>query len=577
MDVYRKLLRYIEKVKIEILFKALLGLITSATFIIQAILITKVINLVWNRESVSSIIVWTMVILVIVGLRGYIAKAAEIQNKILASKIKSKLRFVILDKIYELGPGYMSAKRSGKVTSLLLDGIESLEHFFVSYVPQMFTVLISGGFIVSYLCRYDLTGGMIILFSMILCIAVPMITVPLINRNVTDYWSGYSVLTSQYIDTIQGMTTLKTLNAEPAKGSELEKDACEFYRKSIKNTGISLFNSAIMLILSTVTSSITVVLVAMRVNAGLAPITAVTAFLFLAVECARPMMDLNRYWHSSFLGLSVAQELFELIEKEVPIKEPEKPDITSFAQGMPSIKLENVSFTYSTGTQAIKQISLKMEAGKTVALVGHSGSGKSTILNLLLRIYDVSEGRILINGINIRDYGLEYLRKNIAVVFQESYLFNDTIANNIRMANQQASDEDVIMAAKAANIHEFISSLPDGYQTIVGERGQTLSGGERQRISIARALLKDAPLLLLDEATSSVDAESEALIQASLNELMKNHTTIIVAHRLSTVQDADLICVLENGMIAETGTHEQLLEKKGVYYKLVQAQEGIRS
>lgn len=577
MDVYRKLLRYIEKVKIEILFKALLGLITSATFIIQAILITKVINLVWNRESVSSIIVWTMVILVIVGLRGYIAKAAEIQNKILASKIKSKLRFVILDKIYELGPGYMSAKRSGKVTSLLLDGIESLEHFFVSYVPQMFTVLISGGFIVSYLCRYDLTGSMIILFSMILCIAVPMITVPLINRNVTDYWSGYSVLTSQYIDTIQGMTTLKTLNAEPAKGSELEKDACEFYRKSIKNTGISLFNSAIMLILSTVTSSITVVLVAMRVNAGLAPITAVTAFLFLAVECARPMMDLNRYWHSSFLGLSVAQELFELIEKEVPIKEPEKPDITSFAQGMPSIKLENVSFTYSTGTQAIKQISLKMEAGKTVALVGHSGSGKSTILNLLLRIYDVSEGRILINGINIRDYGLEYLRKNIAVVFQESYLFNDTIANNIRMANQQASDEDVIMAAKAANIHEFISSLPDGYQTIVGERGQTLSGGERQRISIARALLKDAPLLLLDEATSSVDAESEALIQASLNELMKNHTTIIVAHRLSTVQDADLICVLENGMIAETGTHEQLLEKKGVYYKLVQAQEGIRS
>ena len=182
-----------------------------------------------------------------------------------------------------------------------------------------------------------------------------------------------------------------------------------------------------------------------------------------------------------------------------------------------------------------------------------------------------------INGINIRDYGLEYLRKNIAVVFQESYLFNDMIANNIRMANQQASDEDVIMAAKAANIHEFISSLPDGYQTIVGERGQTLSGGERQRISIARALLKDAPLLLLDEATSSVDAESEALIQASLNELMKNHTTIIVAHRLSTVQDADLICVLENGMIAETGTHEQLLEKKGVYYKLVQAQEGIRS
>lgn len=577
MDIYRKLLHYVTKVKIEIIFKVLLGLITSATYIIQAILITKVVNLVWNRESISSIIVWTMVILVIVGMRGYIAKAAEIQNKILASKIKSKLRFVVLDKIYELGPGYMNAKRSGKVTSLLLDGIESLEHFFVSYIPQVFTVVISGGFIISYLCRYDLTGGMIILFSTILCIAVPLITVPLINRNVTDYWSGYSVLTSQYIDTIQGITTLKTLNAEPTKGKELEMDACEFYRKSIRNTGISLLNSAIMLILSAVTSGITVVIVAFRANAGLAPATAVTAFLFLAVECARPMMDLNRYWHSSFLGLSVAQELFELIEMNVPIKDKEKPDITSLDQNIPSVELENVSFAYSTGTQAVKQISLQIEAGKRVALVGHSGSGKSTILNLLLRIYDVSEGSIRINGIDIREYSLKYLRENIAVVFQESYLFHDTIANNIRMANPNVGDEEVILAAKAANAHDFISALPEGYQTIVGDRGQTLSGGERQRISIARAILKDAPILLLDEATSSVDAESEALIQSALKTLMKNRTTIVVAHRLSTVQDADLICVLENGTIAEMGTHEHLLEKKEVYYKLVQAQEGIRS
>ena len=577
MNIYRKLLHYMGKVKIEIIFKVLLSLITSATYIVQAIMITMVVNLVWNCERISSIIVWTMAILVNVGLRGYIAKVAEIQNKILASKMKSKLRFVVLDKIYELGPGYMSAKRSGKVTSLLLDGIESLEHFFVSYIPQVFTVLISGGFIVSYLCRYDLTGGVIILFSMVLCIIVPLITVPLINRIVTDYWSGYSALTSQYVDTIQGMTTLKTLNAEPTKGKELEMDACEFYRKSIRNTGISLLNSAIMLILSAITSSITVVFVAFRANAGLIPVTAVTAFLFLAVECARPMMDLNRYWHSSFLGLSVAQELFELIEMNVPINEKESPDVTSLNQGIPSVELENVSFTYPTGTQAVKQISLQIEAGKKVALVGHSGSGKSTILNLLLRIYDVSEGRIRINGIDIREYGLKYLRENIAVVFQESYLFHDTIANNIRMANPDVDDAEVILAAKAANAHDFISALPEGYQTIVGERGQTLSGGERQRISIARAILKDAPILLLDEATSSVDAESEALIQCALKTLMKNRTTIIVAHRLSTVQDADFICVQENGRIVETGTHKHLLEKKGVYYNLVQAQEGIRS
>lgn len=573
MAIYGRLLRYISKVKKEILLKALLSLLISITYIGQAVFMAQVVNLVWSHGDMGRIIRFITAVLVFILIRGILTREFEIYGKVLSARIKGKLRFTILEQVFKLGPGYLNARRSGKTTSLIVDGIESLEPFFVSYIPQILTVLVTGVSIFLYLSRFDLVGGVILLVSMILCIVVPMVTIPLINRTVTDYWSGYSVLTAQYIDAVQGMTTLKTLNAEGTKEEELGRDAEEFYHKSIRNTGISLVNSSIMFILSSITSSVTVVVVAVRVSRGLAPAAAVTAFLFLAVECARPMMDLNRYWHSSFLGLSVARELFELIEAEPQVREKEHPDCSSLDGGRPSITLENISFTYPTGTQAVDQVSLEIAPGSTAALVGHSGSGKSTIINLLLRFYDVSQGRIRINGVDIKDYGLKYLQENVAVVFQDSFLFYGTVADNIRMAKPEASEEEVIQAARAANAHEFITELPKGYETVVGERGANLSGGERQRISIARAILKDAPILLLDEATSSVDTRSEALIQKALTGLMKNRTTVVVAHRLSTIQKSDVIFVFEEGHLMESGTHEELLKKERTYYSLVKAQE----
>lgn len=573
MGIYKNLLGYFSKIKSEIALKSLLGLLINVTYIVQAIIMSKVVNLVWKHSEMKSILIYIGVVVLMVFARGLLTREVEAYSKVLAARIKSKLRIVVLDQIFKLGPGFMSAKRSGKVTSLILDGIESLEPFFVSYIPQNITVLVTGIFIFIYLYTFDTVSSLILILSMIFCIIVPIFTVPLISKNVTDYWGEYGVLTSQYIDTIQGVTTLKILNAEQTRGEELKRDASEFYHKSIKNTGISLINSSIMLVLSAITQFITVVIVALRVESGLAPATAVTAFLFLAIECARPMMDLNRYWHSSFLGLSVAKELFELVETDPKVKESENANCHSMDSETPSIKLENVSFTYPSGTQAVNNVSLQITSGTTVALVGRSGSGKSTILNLLLRFYDVSQGRILFNNVDVKDYSIHYVQEKIAVVFQDSFLFYGTIVDNIRMGKSGASDEEVVQAAMAANAHGFISALPKGYHTLVGERGVTLSGGERQRISIARAILKDAPILLLDEATSSIDAESEAVIQEALSVLAKNRTTIIVAHRLSTIQKADKIYVLEDGYLAESGSHKELMLKDGIYHTLVQAQE----
>lgn len=574
MNVYGKLLWYVSEIKREIAVKTLLLLASSATYILQAILMASVVNLVFSGGSLNSILVRVAVVVAAILVRGFILRYIETYTRVMASRIKEKLRMSLLSKIYDLGPGYMSGKRSGKVTSLVLDGIESLEPFYVRYVPQIITVLASGTFVFCYLVRYDAVSALALIASMLLCVIVPLATVPAMERTVTDYWTDYSTLTSQYIDSIQGMTTLKTLDAEQSMGEVLRRDATAFWKRSIRNTGISLSNSALMFILTSVTSSLTVVLAAIRAMHGTVPATAVTAFLFLAVECARPMIELNSAWHASFLGMSVAKEMFGLMEIDPPIKDPDDPVRLDVSDHLPEIRFDAVRFSYpGREEEVLHGVTFTVPTGSTTAVVGPSGAGKSTILSLVLRFYDVTGGSVMFNGTDIRRYALRALQDQIGVVFQDAYLFYGTIAENIRMARPDATDEEVQEAAMAANAHDFIMAFPDGYETIVGERGVTLSGGERQRISIARAILKDAPVLLLDEATSSVDAESEALIQSALSELAKQRTTIIVAHRLSTVRGADNIIVLNDGMVAEQGTHSELMAADGVYRSLIRAQE----
>lgn len=574
MNVYGKLLWYVSEIKREIAVKTLLLLASSATYILQAILMASVVNLVFSGGSLKSILVRVAVVVAAILVRGFILRYIETYTRIMAARIKEKLRMSLLSKIYDLGPGYMSGKRSGKVTSLVLDGIEALEPFYVRYVPQIITVLVSGTFVFCYLVRYDAVSALALIASMLLCVVVPLATVPAMDRTVTDYWTDYSTLTSQYIDSIQGMTTLKTLDAEQSMGEVLRRDATAFWKRSIRNTGISLSNSALMFILTSVTSSLTVVLAAIRAMHGIVPATAVTAFLFLAVECARPMIELNSAWHASFLGMSVAKEMFGLMEMDPPVKDPEDPVLLDVSDRLPEIRFDAVRFSYpGREEEVLHGVTFAVPPGSTTAVVGPSGAGKSTILSLVLRFYDVTGGSVTFNGTDIRRYALRALQDQIGVVFQDTYLFYGTIAENIRMARPDASDEEVREAATAANAHDFIMAFPDGYETIVGERGVTLSGGERQRISIARAILKDAPVLLLDEATSSVDAESEALIQSALSELTKQRTTIIVAHRLSTVRGADNIIVLNDGMVAEQGTYSELMAADGVYRSLIRAQE----
>jgi subfamily B ATP-binding cassette protein MsbA len=269
-------------------------------------------------------------------------------------------------------------------------------------------------------------------------------------------------------------------------------------------------------------------------------------------------------------GLAAAQRIFLLIDSEPEIQNKPKANKLDDVRG--NVTFRNVTFRYEPNRLALSNINLNIEAGTTVALVGPSGAGKSTILNLIPRFYDCEEGEILVDGRNIKDVTVSSLRSKIALVSQDLTLFDDTIQSNISYGKLDAKQQEIIAAAKAAEAHDFISLLADGYETHVGGRGLKLSGGQRQRIAIARAMLKDAPILLLDEATSALDSKTERQVQSALDKLTKNRTTIIIAHRLSTVISADIIFVMESGKIVEKGTHDELIAKKGSYEKLYNVQ-----
>ena len=294
------------------------------------------------------------------------------------------------------------------------------------------------------------------------------------------------------------------------------------------------------------------------------------AFLTYAVNLANPVKRLSRVYGTVQKAMAAADRVFEVLDLDEKIKD--KEDAIELPQIDGRVSFEKVSFAYKKDHPALREVTLEANPGEMVAIVGPSGAGKSTIANLIPRFYDVTAGTIRIDGVDIRDVRLDSLREQIGIVPQETMLFSGTVAFNIRYGRLDATEEEIVAAAKAANAHEFIMGLPEGYDTKIGERGSSLSGGQRQRISIARAILKNPRVLILDEATSALDTESEKVVQAALDKLMLGRTSFVIAHRLSTILQADSIIVLEDGKVKERGTHEELLAQGGLYKNLYDIQ-----
>ncbi|KIR02047.1 Lipid A export ATP-binding/permease protein MsbA [Lachnospiraceae bacterium TWA4] len=478
------------------------------------------------------------------------------------------MRNLLVEKLMDLGPAYLTDQRSGKLQSLVTDGVEYMEPFIIEYIPQVLVVLFAVCPLTIYVYTINVIVGVVLTVCIFFAIFMPHLMMPIVRKSTVEYWRGYAKLNAQYVDTMQGMTTLKVFHAGAAKEKELAKDSEAFRKQQIYNTSFSLFASSTINLMMVAGGTLSTAIAGYFVSRE-----SMILLLFIVIECMRPIGELYVAWHASYLGFSVSDDFLNIMNE--PLTITEKADAkTDGINDLPEISWKGVDFAYpSTSKNVINDLDLTIKPGETVAIVGMSGSGKSTLVNLLLRFYDVTKGSLTINGTNIKDYSLEYLRKKIAVVFQESYLFYGSVAENLRIVRPDATDEELIEAAKKANAHEFIMELPEGYNTLVGERGATLSGGQRQRLSIARAILKDAPILVLDEATSSVDAASEKIIQETTEGLAKNHTTLIIAHRLSTIQNVNRILVFDKGRLVQMGTHSELANQPGIYQKLIEAQK----
>lgn len=390
------------------------------------------------------------------------------------------------------------------------------------------------------------------------------------SRAAKGVMSETSALSTAIMESMDGVKIVKIEGREAYEQSRVDAVVQRRQRFLVKGSNARSTSGPITEVLMTFVVAGVIAYAGWRASSGGMTVGGFAAFLVALMAAGQSMRQLANVQTTIVEGLTAARRLFKVLDVEPIITDA--PGATALAEGPSTIRFEDVVFAYGAEATALNGVTLEAKRGETIALVGPSGGGKSTVLNLIPRFYDVTTGRVTIDGQDVREVTLASLRRRIALVTQEPFLFDDTIRANIAYARPDASDAEIEAAARAAAAHDFVSALPGGYGAMAGEAGVRLSGGQRQRIAIARAFLKDAPILLLDEATSALDTESEALVQTALERLMSGRTTIMIAHRLSTVRKADRIYVIEAGRAVETGTHASLVRKGGLYARLAAAQ-----
>ena len=491
----------------------------------------------------------------------------------LAQISQHKLRIKAYDHIQKLDMQFFDRDNTGRLLSILNDDINQLERFLdhgANEIIQLFvSVIIIGGTMLWVAPQIAIFAFIPIPFIFWGSIRFQKRLAP----KYKDVRSKAGLLASRLNNNLGGILTIKSFTTEKWELNRLNKESLS-YQKSNKSA-IKLSSAFIPLIRFAILFAFIAILLigGFQVWNKTLNVGTYSFLVFITQRLLWPLTTLGHVLDDFQRSLASINRVIDLIDTPIEIKDGTKKIDLKTING--EISFRNISFNYLGRKSTISGINFKVPAKTTIGIVGLTGSGKSTLIKLLLRIYDINKGTISIDGISIKDIKLKELRKCISLVSQETYLFHGTVKENISYGSNNASFEDIVKASKIAEAHKFIEQLPDGYKTIVGERGQRLSGGQRQRIALARAVLKDAPILILDEATASVDNETEVLIQKSLNKISKERTTIVIAHRLSTIKNADNIIVLDKGKIIETGKHEFLLNNKNVYSDLWNVQVGI--
>ncbi|NNK02168.1 MAG: lipid A export permease/ATP-binding protein MsbA [Desulfatitalea sp.] len=564
-DRHRHLLAHIRKNVGRLLLGSICSLMISAATAAMAYLIRPVMDDIFVQKDAQRLAVLPVVIIFVFLINGLGRYGQEYFMNWVGEDIIRRLRNQLYDRIQDLPLAFFQRERTGTLMSRITNDVNILKSLVSSAVSSSvrdtFTIIFLTGVIFYQNWRMAIAAFVVL----------PLAFWPIfelgrrVRRVSTGCQEAMADLNAFLHETFAGNKIVKAFNMQQHEKERFFERTRRLFRLEIKGVVIRSLSSPIMEFFGGLAIAFVIWYGGSEVLSGKTTPGTFISFLASVLLLYDPVKKLSYLNNALQQGLAAADRVYDIIEAQSDIQDPAQPQ--SMRKGAHDVRFEQVYFSYGD-KPVLKGIDLTAGHGRTLALVGMSGGGKTTLVNLVPRFFDITSGRICIDGIDIRDYRVADLRNEIAVVTQDPILFNETVRDNIAYGNPSADDEAITAAARAAYAHEFILRFPKGYDTYIGELGSHLSGGEKQRLCIARALLKNAPILILDEATSSLDTEAEALVQKALENLMRGRTTFVIAHRLSTVAKADQILVVVDGRIVEQGTHEHLLAVKGEYAKL---------
>ncbi|BAD39618.1 ABC transporter ATP-binding protein [Symbiobacterium thermophilum] len=480
------------------------------------------------------------------------------------------LRTKIFAHVQSLSMRFFDTRPAGSILVRVTNDVNSLQDLFTNgIISALQDVLTLVGIILIMMSMHLKLSVVIFAF-----LPLMMVTTVRLRTRVRHGWQRVRIqrsrLTAHLAEAIQGVRVTQAFSQQEPNKDFFADMNVEVRKTWMDTIRLNAWFNPIVEIMGALGTAVVYWYGTRILQGGGITVGVLVAFVTYVGQFWEPILRLTQLYGNVLVAMASSERIFEYLDTKPTV--PEKPDAQPLPPIRGEVELDNVTFAYEEGRTALRGVSLKVNPGETVALVGHTGAGKTSIINLLSRFYDVNEGAVRIDGVDVRDVTLESLRRQIAVVLQDTFIFSGTIMDNIRYGRLDATDEEVIEAAEAVRAHDFIMRLPHGYQTEVRERGSRLSMGERQLISFARALLADPRILVLDEATASIDTQTELLIQEALARLLQGRTSFVIAHRLATIRNADKIVVLDHGQIVEMGTHESLMARRGAYYNLIQAQ-----
>jgi ATP-binding cassette subfamily C protein CydD len=575
----KRLLHQAQAARLALALTVSMGLLVGVVIVMQARLLSRLVSQVFLAGYALDQVSWLLLALLILALvRAALTWGGEVAANRVAGRVKSDLRERLTAHLLALGPAYAHGERSGELANTAVEGIEALDAYFRQYLPQLALAALVPLTVLLFVFPLDWISGLVLLITAPLLPLFMVLIGHLADALTRRQWTSLSLMSAHFLDVLQGLTTLKLLGRSREQVRTIAHISDRFRQTTMGVLRVTFLSALVLEMVSTISTAIVAVQIGLRLlGTGRGHLSFEEAFfvLLLAPEFYLPLRTLGARFHAGMAGVAAAQRIFEVLGVEVKTRvlPPTTHNLQPTASTLTfALAFQDIHYAYDDGQRpALNGLSFQVAPGEKVALVGPSGAGKSTVAFLLLRFVEPEQGTITVDGRPLQNLSPAAWREQVAWVPQNPYLFHGTVAENIRLARPDASLDQVMGAARQAHAHLFIEALPQGYDTVIGERGGRLSGGEVQRLALARAFLKDAPLLILDEATANLDPEIEDRIQEAMARLLQGRTALLIAHRLQTVYRADRIVVMDQGRVVEEGSHAALLQQGGLYGRLVKA------